>query len=94
MAISRKDVDHVAWLARLGLTDEEKDKFTKQLGQILEHAGKISELDTSDVTPTSHALALRNVFRKDEAGECVTQDAALGNAPKKEAGGFVVPRIV
>ena len=94
MAISKKDVEHVALLARLSLTEEEKEKFTKQLGQILEHASKISKLDTKEVLPTSHAVPLKNVFRKDEKGKSLSQEEALANAPKQEKGGFAVPKII
>jgi len=94
MAISEKDVKHVAWLARLALTDEEVQKFTQQLDVILEHAGKIAELDVANVPPTSHAIPIRNVFREDEVGVCLAPEEALLNAPKKENQSFVVPRIV
>lgn len=94
MSISKKDVEHVAMLARLFLSEEEKEVFTKQLGQILDHAGKISELDTRDVEPTSHVLPIRNVFRKDEVEECLSQKESLSNAPGKEEGFFVIPKIV
>ncbi|MFZ3062456.1 MAG: Asp-tRNA(Asn)/Glu-tRNA(Gln) amidotransferase subunit GatC [Actinomycetota bacterium] len=92
--ISKKEVEHVALLARLYLTEEEKERFTRQLQQILEHAGKIKELDTSKVPPTSHVLPLRNVFREDKSRPCLTQEEALKNAPKKEDNMFVVPKIV
>lgn len=94
MAISIEDVEHIAWLARLALTDEEKKKFSSQLSNILEHAGKISELDLKNVPPTSHAVPVSNVFREDAPGEDLSQDEALSNAPKKENGAFVVPKIV
>jgi len=94
MAISEKDVKHVAWLARLELNNEEIQKFTQQLGVILEHAGKIAKLDTENIPPTSHAIPLKNVLREDKVGVCLTPEAALSNAPKKEDQAFVVPRIV
>lgn len=92
--ISKKDVEHVALLARLGLTEEEKERFLRQLQQILEHAGKISELDTEKIPPTSHVLPLKNVFRPDKARDYLSQKEALKNAPKQEDGFFVVPKIV
>jgi aspartyl-tRNA(Asn)/glutamyl-tRNA(Gln) amidotransferase subunit C len=94
MALSEKEVKHVAWLARLGLTDAEIEKFTQQLDVILEHAGKISALDLADIEPTSHAIPLKNVLREDKIGTCLTPEAALLNAPKVEDQAFVVPRIV
>ena len=92
--IQKKDVEHVALLARLALTEEEKELFTEQLGHILEHAGKIQALDTSGVPPTSHVAPLHNVLREDENSKCLTTKEALSNAPKEEAGGFAVPKIV
>lgn len=94
MTISKQEVEHVAFLARLGLTDEEKELLGSQLSDIIDYAQKISEVDTSGVEPMAHAVPLRNVFRKDEAGECLTQQEALSAAPKAEARGFAVPRIV
>ena len=94
MAISEKEVRHVAWLARLALTEAEVQKFTHQLDVILEHAGAIAQLNVGDVPPTSHAIPLKNVFREDKVGECLTQEAALSNAPKQEDQAFLVPRIV
>ena len=92
--IQKKDVEHVALLARLALTDEEKKVFTGQLAQILEHAGKIQALDTAAVSPTAHVVPLTNVLRPDEVEDCLTPAEALSNAPKQEDGGFAVPKIV
>ncbi|MHB8841298.1 MAG: Asp-tRNA(Asn)/Glu-tRNA(Gln) amidotransferase subunit GatC [Candidatus Aquicultor sp.] len=94
MAISEKEVKHVAWLARLGLTGAEVEKFTQQLDVILEHAGKISSLDLAEIPPTSHAIPLKNVLREDKVGACLTPEEALANAPKREDQAFAVPRIV
>ncbi|HDP69327.1 MAG TPA: Asp-tRNA(Asn)/Glu-tRNA(Gln) amidotransferase subunit GatC [Actinobacteria bacterium] len=94
MAISKRDVEHVALLARLSLSEKEKEKFTKQLSQILEHAEKISELDTKDIEPTSHALPIKNVFRKDEEKPSLSQKEALSNAPSEESGMIRIPKIV
>jgi len=94
MSISKKEVKHVAHLARLYLSEEEKDLFTRQLSQILDHAGKIAQLNTSDVEPTSHVIPVKNVMREDKVKKPLSQKEALLNAPEKEDGGFVVPRIV
>lgn len=94
MAISNKEVEHVAHLARLYLSGEEKELFTRQLSQILDHAGKIAQLDTSDVEPTSHVIPVKNVMREDKVKKPLSQKEALLNAPEKEDGGFAVPRIV
>jgi aspartyl-tRNA(Asn)/glutamyl-tRNA(Gln) amidotransferase subunit C len=88
------DVDHVARLARLELTAEEKERFRRQLGLILEHAEKVSEVAAEDVPPTSHPVPRSNVFRPDEPAPSLTQEEALGAAPQAEDGRFRVPRIV
>lgn len=92
--IEKRDVDYVALLARLELGEEEKERFTRQLGQVLEHAQKIKSLDTGNVEPTSHAIPLKNVMRPDEVRPCLSQEEALSGAPLAEGGYFVVPRIV
>jgi len=94
LAISKKEVEHVALLARLSLSEDEKEKFAKQLSQILEHAGKIAELDTKDIKPTSHVLPVKNVFRKDEEKPSLSKEDALSNAPAKEEGMIKIPKIV
>jgi aspartyl-tRNA(Asn)/glutamyl-tRNA(Gln) amidotransferase subunit C len=91
MAISREQVLHVAELARLDLTDEEVERFTEQLDAILEAVGKVSELDLADVEPTSHPLALVNVWREDEPRASLGIDDALANAPDREDDAFRVP---
>jgi len=92
--ISERDVEYVAWLARLELSAEEKERFTRQLGQVLEHAEKIKSLSTEDVEPTSHVIPLRNVMRDDVVEAGLSQEEALSNAPRREGGYFVVPRII
>lgn len=87
-------MDHVALLARLALTDTEKDRLTTELGQILGHAEKIAELDTADVPPSAHATEVVNVLRSDEVGEELPLEAALANAPEREDDAFGVPKIV
>jgi aspartyl-tRNA(Asn)/glutamyl-tRNA(Gln) amidotransferase subunit C len=92
--IERKDVEYVAWLARLDLSEEEKERYTRQLGQVLEHAEKIRSLDTEAVKPTSHPIPLKNVMRPDEVRPCLSQEEALSGAPRAEGGYFMVPRII
>lgn len=94
MAVSKKDVEHVALLARLRLSEKEVEVYTKQLSQILKHAGKVSEVDTSAVKATSHPLPVKNVYRADEVRESLSKDDVLRNAPEKESGAFKVPKIV
>lgn len=94
MAVSKKDVEHVALLARLRLDEEETEVYTRQLSQILEHAGKISELDTSGIEPTSHPLPVKNVYREDEVRVSLSKEDVLLNAPERESGAIKVPKII
>jgi aspartyl-tRNA(Asn)/glutamyl-tRNA(Gln) amidotransferase subunit C len=94
MAITREEVLHVAKLARLDLTDEEVERLTTQLGAILEAVSKVSELDLSDVPPTSHPLALVNGWAEDEPHESLTLDQAFANSPAREGDLFKVPPTV
>lgn len=94
MLISKEEVEHVAMLARLELTDEEKELYTSQLNVILEHVHLLNQLDTSAVEPTAHVLPLQNVFRADAIQESMDRELALQNAPAREDGTFKVPRIV
>jgi aspartyl-tRNA(Asn)/glutamyl-tRNA(Gln) amidotransferase subunit C len=87
------DIDHVALLARLDLTDDEKRMLREQLGVILEAAAKVGEVAADDVPPTAWAIPRSNVFREDEPEPSLTQAAALANAPDAERGRFKVPRI-
>ena len=91
MAITREEVLHVAKLARLELTDEEVERLTGELGAILDAVGKVSELDLADVPPTSHPLALVNVWDADEPRESLGLDEVFANAPQREDGLFRVP---
>jgi aspartyl-tRNA(Asn)/glutamyl-tRNA(Gln) amidotransferase subunit C len=91
MAIEREDVLAVARLARLALTDEEIDRLQGELSAILDAVGKVSELDLSDVEPTSHPLDVVNVWGEDEPRPALSIDDALANAPDREAGFFRVP---
>ena len=91
MAISRDEVLHVAQLARLALTDEEVERLGGQLDAILEAVAKVSELDLSDVEPTSHPLDLVNVWGDDEPRPSLPLDEALANAPEREGAYFKVP---
>jgi aspartyl-tRNA(Asn)/glutamyl-tRNA(Gln) amidotransferase subunit C len=88
------DVDHVANLARLSLTPEERERFRRQLGLILEHAERVGEVAAEDVPPTSHPIPRANVVRPDEPEPCLSQEEALANAPEVEDGRFKVPRII
>ena len=87
------DIDHVARLARLELTDEEKGRLREQLGVILEHAAKVGEVAADDVPPTAFAIPRANVLRPDRPDAMLTHESALSNAPESEDGRFKVPRI-
>lgn len=95
-ALTKADVEAVAALAHLELTDEEKILFTRQLAGILEHAEQVQEIDTSGVPPTSHVLAGYPVDRVDEVAPGLPRDAALANAPDtdSDAGLFKVPKVI
>jgi aspartyl-tRNA(Asn)/glutamyl-tRNA(Gln) amidotransferase subunit C len=91
MAITREEVLHVAKLARLELTEDEVERLTRELGAILEAVSKVSELDLSDVPPTSHPLAVVNSWDEDEARPSLPLDEAFANAPDRAADMFKVP---
>jgi aspartyl-tRNA(Asn)/glutamyl-tRNA(Gln) amidotransferase subunit C len=92
--ITRADVEHVARLARLALTEDEITRFTDELGNILEHAADLATLDLADVEPTAHPLPLTNVMRPDEVRPSLPRDEVLAEAPAVEDGRFRVPRIL
>jgi aspartyl-tRNA(Asn)/glutamyl-tRNA(Gln) amidotransferase subunit C len=94
MAIDRAAVDHVARLARLDLSDDERERMRVELSNILEHAERIQALDLDGVEATSHSIPLKNVMRKDEVKPSLSQEEALRNAPAQEDGRFKVPRII
>jgi aspartyl-tRNA(Asn)/glutamyl-tRNA(Gln) amidotransferase subunit C len=91
MAITREDVLHVAGLASLELTEEEISRLEVQLNDILAAVGKVSELDLTDVPPTSHPLAVVNVFRPDEPRRSLLLEDAFANAPERDGDHFRVP---
>ena len=92
--ITREEVEHVARLARLELSEDEKDLMTAQLDRILGYMDKLNELDMSQVEPTSHVIPMVNVMREDEAKPSLSPDDALANAPDRETPYFRVPRII
>jgi aspartyl-tRNA(Asn)/glutamyl-tRNA(Gln) amidotransferase subunit C len=92
--LTRADVEHVARLARLALTEDEIERFTDQLAVILEHAADVAALDLADVEPTAHPLPLVNVLRPDEVRPGVDRAEVLAQAPAAEDGRFRVPRIM
>jgi aspartyl-tRNA(Asn)/glutamyl-tRNA(Gln) amidotransferase subunit C len=94
MSLSSEEINHIALLARLDLTDAEKAKAATELSQILDSFEKLKELDTDNVTPGESPLNLVNVLRTDEKQPGLPTEAALANAPEQAANMFVVPRVV
>jgi len=94
MEITREQVEHVAKLARLAVSEEEKILFGRQLSSILTYVEALNRVDTSRVEPTSHVIPMQNVFREDEVRASLPRDAALANAPDSDSGCFRVPKII
>ena len=94
MKIERREVEHVAHLARLSLTPEETEAMRAQLDAILTYIDKLTELDTGSIEPTSHVVPMVNVLRADEPRLSLPQDEALRNAPDRQGECFKVPRIL
>ncbi len=88
------EIDHVALLARLKLTDSEKTLFSEQVGSIIDYINKLNELDTADVEPTAHVLPIKNVFREDSVSASLPRNKVLQNAPKKDYVFYRVPKII
>jgi aspartyl-tRNA(Asn)/glutamyl-tRNA(Gln) amidotransferase subunit C len=94
MKITPQEISHVATLARLHLSREEIEAMAVQLDEILTYVAKLNELDTTDITPTTHAISIVNAFREDEVKPSLPRDKALGNAPRQNGESFVVPRVI
>jgi aspartyl-tRNA(Asn)/glutamyl-tRNA(Gln) amidotransferase subunit C len=94
MKITKDQVLYVADLARLNLNEAAIDTFAGQIGDILDYVEKLNEVNTDGVKPTSHAISLTNAFREDEPRAHLDREQVLSNAPEKEDGNFVVPKIV
>lgn len=92
--ISTEQVKHVANLARLAISEEEAEKFTKQLDSIIAFAEQLNELDTENVKPTYHVLDMKNVLREDIPQPGLPQEEVLKNAPEHKDGQFKVPSIL
>lgn len=94
MADQKLDVAYVAKLARLRLSDDETQLFQEQLGDVLQYADKLREVDVRDVEVAAHAVPMFNVFRQDESRDWFTPEEALSNAPRQANGLFVVTKVV
>jgi aspartyl-tRNA(Asn)/glutamyl-tRNA(Gln) amidotransferase subunit C len=92
--LSKKEVEHAAWLAHIELSEKEKNLFTEQFNDILDYFKKIDAIDTEDIQPTYHVLDLKNIYREDEETPSLPTKEALKNAPKKEKKFLKAPRIV
>jgi aspartyl-tRNA(Asn)/glutamyl-tRNA(Gln) amidotransferase subunit C len=93
-SLTRADVEHVAYLARLGLAEEELARLEGQLNHILDQFAKLAELDTDAIPPTAQTIALENILRDDVARPSLPPAAALANAPERDGDFFVVPAIL
>lgn len=94
MKITKQEVQHVAKLGRLELSEQEQEKLADQMSGILTYVEKLNELDTKGVEPTAHVMDINNVMRDDVIVESLSQERALANAPEKAAGHYKVPRII
>ncbi len=97
MDIPQETVEYIAQLARLELTDQEKEMYARQLTDILDYVSLMGELDTSNILPTSHPIPMENIFREDvpsAAGGTTSSEIALANAPQQRDGYFVVPGVL
>jgi aspartyl-tRNA(Asn)/glutamyl-tRNA(Gln) amidotransferase subunit C len=94
LKLTTQDVEYVAKLARLDVTNQEKEKFTAQLNDILLYIDKLNELDTTGVAPMSHAIAVTNAFREDKVSESLGTQRALANAPDARGEFFRVPKVI
>lgn len=94
MGIDRKEVEHIARLARLELSEDEKNLFTEQLAQIVDYFEKLQELDVDDIEPTCHVEEMTSRMRRDELESSLSPEDALSNAPESESNQFKVPLVV
>ncbi len=94
MKVTKEDLQNVAVLSRLAIPVDQEDKYIGQMDKILTYMDNLSELDTENVKPTTYALPMQNVFRKDEVKASLDREAALANAPLKEDGYFKVPKVL
>jgi len=94
LKLSSQEVEYVANLARLEISDEEKEKFTSQLNDILLYIDKLNKLDTEGVAPMSHAIAVTNAFREDKIADSLGTEKSLANAPDARGEFFRVPKVI
>lgn len=92
--ITKKDLPHIGWLARLELSEEDKEKYTPKLNSVLDYFGELDKADTEGVEPTYHVLPMSNVFREDVPAKSLSQEEVLSNAPKNQDGFIKAPRMM
>lgn len=92
--LSREEVEYIARLARVGLSEEEIEKFQVQLSDILKNFDILREVDTTDIPPTAHVIEMENVIRDDKVTPSLPQDEVLANAPRQEDGYFRIKAVL
>ncbi|MFW6035101.1 MAG: Asp-tRNA(Asn)/Glu-tRNA(Gln) amidotransferase subunit GatC [Halothermotrichaceae bacterium] len=92
--INKNDVEHIAELAHLKIEEEEKEEFTRQLGDIINYVEKLSELETDEVVPTAYTVPMKNVLREDKVEPSLDREKAVASAPDRKNGQFKVPKII
>lgn len=91
--ITKEDVEHIGWLARIEIDEQETVEYMEKLNSVLEYFGQLDKVPTEDVAPTYHVAEVYNVFREDVAEECLPQETVLANTEHKQDGTFRVPKI-
>lgn len=94
MKVTKETIEHVANLARLNISEAEKEKLTSEMENIISYVDKLNELDTSDVKPMEHVIPIQNVLREDRVTGSFDRDKLLKSAPSQEAGCYKVPKVV
>ncbi len=94
MKITTEEIQHIANLARLNLSESELATMTGQLGKILNYVDTLEKIDTTGIPPTTHAVTITNAFREDSVRPSLDREAALANAPKADSESFIVPKIL
>jgi len=94
MKITKQEVLHVAHLARLNVDGPMVERFSEQIGNILEYVETLNQLDTTGIAPTSHAIDMANAFREDALSSSIDRQSAMGNAPEEDEGSFIVPKVI
>lgn len=91
--ITKEDVEHIGWLARIEVSEQEIVEYMEKLNSVLEYFGQLDEVPTEDVAPTYHVAEVYNVFREDVVEECLPQETVLANTEHKQEGAFRAPKI-